>query len=923
MNISGDGKTFYKGQSAPGVAVYTMTGALSALNYALSLTPLTDASGTLYLTITITDALLQTASQSLMITIALEPDLGLMGNHTSIHHGDRSPSVGDNTDFGKVLIDSGSTSRSYSLVNSGYYPLTLTNKPNYIQVTGDHASDFSVDAQPSSNTIAGNESVLFTVTFDPSDLGMRTAEIQIDSSDPDTATYTFVIQGTGVTPELSIQGNGLTIVNTDNTPSFADHTIFSSTKVDSDTASRSYVVENLGTGQLSISNISVSGTNSSDFTVDSQAVGSTLAAGESAYLTVTFDPSAKGIRNAQISITSTDADENPYTFSIKGTGYPVPEISNIDDTIIKKNSTNNPIDFTCNHVNGSSLTLTVATSEPAVISSVLGYMGIEGDGNSVYSGQSAPGVAVYTLTGALSAENFTLSLTPLTDASGTIYLTLTITDTLLQTASQSFMITIPNIYTVCPQGCDYTSIALAYNNAIDNMQIKIISGGTYYAGALNIAKAITLSTVEASEPVTIITDDLIVSDQTGVVLNDQTILSIAGNLTNNGIIRYESCSPQSRIIFNQTGDKTLKSNGMTACHMIIDKPGSITTVDTLSLAGSLTVLSGEFTNSSEMTVSHLIINDTVYLNGQTTITSDLLITENGKLDAQDATIHIAGDWRNNGTFIPQESQAEFIGQAQQVVSCSEFSNQLNFYDFTLNGSSIKMDNDLVILNNLSVITGIMDTNSHDIFTGGNWSNDGNFVHSERTVYLNATSGDKTLAQTDYFYNMTIGVSGGQASIHLLSSITIENNLHILSGSTMDLNANNLTIGHQFTNQGYLTANGGTTAFSRLNRGNSPAQIYASGSHSSFNDVVLVCEPGAKFVAVNEFTVDGNLTIDGCVFHANYLDYSGELTTINGGSIIKFTSVPSLNEWGIMLFIGLLGLLGVMRLRKNRTTRTII
>jgi len=37
-----------------------------------------------------------------------------------------------------------------------------------------------------------------------------------------------------------------------------------------------------------------------------------------------------------------------------------------------------------------------------------------------------------------------------------------------------------------------------------------------------------------------------------------------------------------------------------------------------------------------------------------------------------------------------------------------------------------MDNDLVILNNLSVITGIMDTNSHDIFTGGNWSNDGNF-----------------------------------------------------------------------------------------------------------------------------------------------------------------------------------------------------
>jgi hypothetical protein len=54
----------------------------------------------------------------------------------------------------------------------------ITGTPNYIQITGDHASDFSVDAQPSSNTIAANTSFLFTVTFDPSALGTRTAEIQ-------------------------------------------------------------------------------------------------------------------------------------------------------------------------------------------------------------------------------------------------------------------------------------------------------------------------------------------------------------------------------------------------------------------------------------------------------------------------------------------------------------------------------------------------------------------------------------------------------------------------------------------------------------------------------------------------------------------------------------------------------------------------
>jgi hypothetical protein len=102
------------------------------------------------------------------------------------------------------------------------------------------------------------------------------------------------------------------------------------------------------------------------------------------------------------------------------------------------------------------------------------------------------------------------------------------------------------------------------------MQIHVTEGGTYPAGSLNIAKAITVSTAETSEPVTIVANNLIVSNQTGVLLNNQTTLSIAGSFTNNGIIRYESCSPQSVIIFDQTGDTTFQSNGMTVCHMIID-----------------------------------------------------------------------------------------------------------------------------------------------------------------------------------------------------------------------------------------------------------------------------------------------------------------------------------------------------------------
>ncbi|KPA11734.1 hypothetical protein MHK_008085 [Candidatus Magnetomorum sp. HK-1] len=258
----------------------------------------------------------------------------------------------------------------------------------------------------------------------------------------------------------------------------------------------------------------------------------------------------------------------------------------------------------------------------------------------------------------------------------------------------------------------------------------------------------------------------------------------------------------------------------------------------------------------------------------------------------------------------------FNGQKLQTLSGSNISNNLIFFDLTLNGSELRLNNDLIILNNLSIITGTFDANDHDIFTSGNWSNDDHFVHSDRTVYLNAKSGEKTLSQKDYFHNLTIGVTGGETTIRLLSSITIENKLRIMSGNRLNLNANNLTIGHQLINQGKLTANGGITAFSRLYLSNSPGYVYGGVNQSAFNDVMFVCEEGARWLSVDELNIDGNLIVDGCLLYANNLDYSGELSLKNNAHIISYTSVPSLNEWGIILFFGLLGGLGVILMRKR-------
>ena len=113
-------------------------------------------------------------------------------------------------------------------------------------------------------------------------------------------TYTFNIQGTGVTPELNVVGNSLTINHADSTPTDSDFTQFDPTKVDNDTSTQNYTLENQGSGTLAVNNIFVSGTDQNDFTVNSQSVGATIAAGGSAPFSETFNPLSKGVKTAVI-----------------------------------------------------------------------------------------------------------------------------------------------------------------------------------------------------------------------------------------------------------------------------------------------------------------------------------------------------------------------------------------------------------------------------------------------------------------------------------------------------------------------------------------------------------------------------------------------------------------------------------------------
>lgn len=241
-------------------------------------------------------------------------EIDIQGNAVSIADGDTTPTTADWTDFGNSTVGSGVT-RTYTIYNTSS---TATLSIGAISFSGTNAGDFTVTSSPSA-TIAPLGSTTVTVQFTPGGSGTRSAAISIVNNDTNENPYNFNIQGTGLAVEINIQGNSNSITDGDTTPTFTDNTDFAGSGIGSG-VTRTFTIQNSGTGTLTIGTISFSGTNAGDFSVTTSP-SATVAAGGSTTFVVTFTPGALGSRTATISIVNNDSNENPYNFSLQGTGY--------------------------------------------------------------------------------------------------------------------------------------------------------------------------------------------------------------------------------------------------------------------------------------------------------------------------------------------------------------------------------------------------------------------------------------------------------------------------------------------------------------------------------------------------------------------------------------------------------------------------
>lgn len=123
----------------------------------------------------------------------------------------------------------------------------------------------------------------------------------------------------------AVYGNGALVINGSVTPDTANHTDFGI--VSSDTSAvRTYILHNLSSDSLMISNILMTGGDSAMFFPDTLNTILKIAAGDSAAFDVTFIPSSAGVKSSVVKIiTSINSGTEcfiaqDYTFAVRGTG---------------------------------------------------------------------------------------------------------------------------------------------------------------------------------------------------------------------------------------------------------------------------------------------------------------------------------------------------------------------------------------------------------------------------------------------------------------------------------------------------------------------------------------------------------------------------------------------------------------------------
>ena len=201
--------------------------------------------------------------------------------------------------FGSVTQGTSSPVRTVIVANTGNLPLVVSQ----ISLSGTDRDQFSQTNNCSS--VAAGSSCTISVTFTPTSAGSKSGSISI-SHNASGSPSTISLSGTGSgsstpAPTIVVSPASLSFSQTVNTTS----------------AAQTVTVRNSGNATLTVSGVSLTGVDAGQFSQTNNC--SSVAAGSSCTISVTFKPTSAGSKSASISITH-NASGGPTSVALSGTG---------------------------------------------------------------------------------------------------------------------------------------------------------------------------------------------------------------------------------------------------------------------------------------------------------------------------------------------------------------------------------------------------------------------------------------------------------------------------------------------------------------------------------------------------------------------------------------------------------------------------
>jgi acetyltransferase-like isoleucine patch superfamily enzyme len=216
------------------------------------------------------------------------------------------PNIDSTVNFGSAIWGETPSTYSITLIEEGYDHFVIYS----VDITGTHADDFSL-IEPKANTfpstVTPNTSYEFQIECHPSSAGLREATFTLTTNIPSSSTIEYPLQCTGLVASYQATLTEGTTID------------FGDSDVNIPTANQSFDITNASSEVDLDLSATITGTDASDFQIVTEP-SSPLSTGNTTTIELNCTPSAGGLREATLELTTNDPENQKVSYPLQCTG---------------------------------------------------------------------------------------------------------------------------------------------------------------------------------------------------------------------------------------------------------------------------------------------------------------------------------------------------------------------------------------------------------------------------------------------------------------------------------------------------------------------------------------------------------------------------------------------------------------------------